>query len=292
MESMTGFGRAIFQGEGFQVVCLAKSVNHRYLEISLKLPRRYALLEERIRKEVMENFSRGKIEITLRVSGFAKEDRVITFDLELAKRLKENLLLLKETLLLPGEITLAEVLSFREITSLEEKEEDLEALWLEIEFPLKEALRDLKEARLREGLLLKEKIRGHFQDLKELTQRISQLKERVREDNLKKMKERVAKILEELGGSLDEGRLYQEIAFLLDRLDITEEVDRLSIHLDKGFSLLDEPQAGKKLDFLCQEMQREITTLSNKAQSAEISHLAIQAKDLVEKIREQIQNIV
>ncbi|MEZ0344342.1 MAG: YicC/YloC family endoribonuclease [Caldimicrobium sp.] len=292
MESMTGFGRAIYQNDDFQIIVQAKSVNHRFLDITLRLPKRYSSLEERIRKRVAELFSRGKIEISIRILGLAKEKREIFFDLELAKKLKENLLHLKETLLLPGEITLSEILTFREITLFEEKEEDLELLWNEVEPALETSLKDLKEGRLREGALLKEKIKDFLSQLKSIVLKIEELKEKIKTENIQKMKERVTHLLKELGSELDEGRLYQEIAFLLDRLDITEEIDRLKVHIENALKVIDEPSCGKKLDFLCQEMHREITTLSNKAQSAEISLLAVSAKDLVEKIREQVQNVV
>lgn len=292
MESMTGFGRAIYQNDDFQIIVQAKSVNHRFLDITLRLPKRYSSLEERIRKRVTELFSRGKIEISIRILGLAKEKREIFFDLELAKKLKENLLHLKETLLLPGEITLSEILTFREITLFEEKEEDLEFLWNEVEPALETSLKDLKEGRLREGALLKEKIKDFLSQLKSIVLKIEELKEKIKTENIQKMKERVTHLLKELGSELDEGRLYQEIAFLLDRLDITEEIDRLKVHIENALKVIDEPSCGKKLDFLCQEMHREITTLSNKAQSAEISLLAVSAKDLVEKIREQVQNVV
>lgn len=292
MESMTGFGRAIFQGKTYQIMCQAKSLNHRFLEITLKLPKRYALLEEKIRKVIAETFQRGKIEVQIRVLGLIEEEREILFDLELAKNLKRELEKLKETLSIPGEITLSEILTFKEITLLSEKEEDLEALWKEIELPLKEALRDLKEARLKEGLKLKEKIYELLKELEMVVSEIDEKREKMREENIEKMRGRVETLLKELGFTLDEGRLYQEIAFLLERMDITEEVERLKIHLRHAFSLLEEKECGKKLDFLCQEMLREINTLSNKAQSAEISLLAVKGKDLIEKIREQVQNVV
>ncbi|MGC9016670.1 MAG: YicC/YloC family endoribonuclease [Caldimicrobium sp.] len=292
MESMTGFGRGIFQNENFQIIAQAKSVNHRFLEISLKLPKRYSSLEDRIRRRVAELFQRGKIEVSVKILGLAREKREILFDLELAKKLKENLLTLKETLSLPGEMTLSDILIFREITLFEEKEEDLDLLWREIEPALEASLKELKEVRLREGAFLKEKIRDFLLELKGLTQNIEELKEKVKRDNISKMKVRVETLLRDFGGNLDESRLYQEIAFLLDRMDITEEIDRLKVHLENALKVIEEPSCGKKLDFLCQEMHREITTLSNKAQSAEISLLAVSFKEVVEKIREQVQNVV
>lgn len=292
MESMTGFGRSIFQGDEFQIHCQAKSVNHRYLEVSLKIPRRYSSLEERIRKRVLELFERGKIEIQIKIYGFPKEVKDIAFDLELAKKIKYNLENLKASLNLAGEITLAEVLSFREIVLLEEKEDDLESLWFELEPALEGALGELKKARLKEGSLLKARIENFLEEIISVAEKIETLKEKVSKENLKKMKERIERNLTEFSGQFDEVRFYQEVALFLDRLDFTEELDRFKVHLQEMKNLLEEKASGKRLDFLCQELYREINTLSNKAQSAEVSRLAVTAKDLIEKIREQVQNVV
>jgi uncharacterized protein (TIGR00255 family) len=292
MESMTGFGSAVFQGENFQIHCQAKSVNHRYLEVSLKLPRRYSSLEERIRRRVFELFERGKIEVQIKIYGFPKQVRDLAFDLELARTIKANLETLKEGLNLEGKITLEEILSFREIVIFEEREEDLESLWLELSPVLEEALAELKNSRLKEGALLKQRIEGFLEELSGVAEKIEVLKERVRDENLKRMRGRIEGMVSELSGQLDEVRLYQEIALLLDRLDFTEELDRFKVHLKEMKALLKERKPGKRLDFFCQELLREINTLSNKAQSAEISLLAVTAKDLIEKIREQVQNVV
>ncbi len=292
MESMTGFGRAYHQLENFQIFCLAKSINHRYLEISLKLPRRYILLEERMRRKVAQFFERGKIEILLKIYGLSPQGREVLFDLELAQKLRDNLKVLSEHLGLTSEITLGEILQFREIVLIEEREEDLEVLWEEVNPALEEALQDLKNSRLLEGSSLKEKISEYLSSIHSKLTEIATLKEKIKEENIKKMQERVSKLLKEFQGRLDETRLYQEISILLDKIDFSEELDRFTIHLNTAFHLLSTPNPGKKLDFLCQELMREITTLSNKAQSAEISLRAVEIKELVEKIREQVQNIV
>ncbi|MFN3505087.1 MAG: YicC/YloC family endoribonuclease [Caldimicrobium sp.] len=292
MESMTGFGKGFVQLENYQIYCLVKSVNHRFLEITLKLPKRYSLLEERIRKRVGELFSRGKIEIYFKIYGFSPQKKEIYFDLELAKGLKDNLLKMKEFLELSGDVSLSDIIQFKEIILIEEKEEDLEVLWEEIKPALEIALLDLKDARLKEGNLLKEKIREYLQTIERGWEEISLLKDQIRELNIRKMKERVASLLKEFHSPLDEVRLYQEIAFLLDKMDFSEELDRIKIHLTSAKALLEASSSGKKLDFLCQELMREINTLSNKAQSAEISLKAVEIKDFIEKIREQVQNIV
>lgn len=292
MESMTGFGRGISQLENFQVECLSKSLNHRYLEINLKLPKRYTILEERIRKRIAEIFERGKIEVHFKVYGFSSQNKEIIFDLELAKSLKNNLELLKNYLGLSGEITLGEIIQFREITLIEEKEEEIEVLWEEIRPALEEALFELKNSRLREGALLKEKILEYLFFLQRKVEEISALKDKIKAENINKFKIRIEKLLEEFKGSLEESRLYQELAFLLDKMDFSEELERFIIHLKSFKELIEVPNSGKRLDFICQELMREINTLSNKAQSAEISLIAVEIKDYIEKIREQLQNVV
>ncbi|MFN3407123.1 MAG: YicC family protein, partial [Caldimicrobium sp.] len=199
---------------------------------------------------------------------------------------------MKESLELAGDISLAEIIQFREIILIEDREEDLEILWEEIEPALEMALSELKESRIKEGNFLKEKIQEYLQAIEKIWEEISALKERIRELNLKKMRERIETLLKEFHSSLDEERLYQEIAFFLDKMDFSEELDRLKIHIASAKALLETPSSGKKLDFLCQELMREINTLSNKAQSAEISLKAVEIKDFIEKIREQVQNIV
>jgi uncharacterized protein (TIGR00255 family) len=293
MESMTGFGQGVYQSDTFQIVCLAKSVNHRFLEVYIKLPKRYALLEDRIRREVSERFGRGRVEVQIKYYGFAKGLKEIHLDLELAKKLKTALEILQSELAFEEPLTFQDFLYFRDYLTLEEREEDVEVLWEEVFPALDSALKNLKESRIKEGERLKERILSYFHELKEIIDKISALKEDVKRENIEKAKARIESYFFELtSGKLDPARLYQEVAILLDRLDITEEVDRLKVHLTHFEETLGEPNSGKKLDFLLQEMHREITTLSNKAQNAHLSLLAVSAKDLLEKIREQVQNLV
>lgn len=292
MESMTGFGMGVSIRENFQVSCHIKSLNHRYLEINIKVPKRYALLEERIRKLLAETFLRGKLELTIKITGLVKERREIIFDLEMARALYENLIKTKEELGISSEVTLRELLEFREWILFEEKEEELDKLWEEIREAIELAIKDLRRARREEGEKLKERITDYLTLLKERIELIETRKEEVRSENVEKMKRRIYALLEEFGTTLDLSRLYQEIAILLDRSDFTEELERLKVHLSHMETLLKEEGSGKKLDFLCQELHREITTLSNKAQSPQISAIAVEIKDLIEKIREQVQNVV
>lgn len=292
MESMTGFGKGVFQNENFIVSVYAKSVNHRYLDIVLRLPKRYVYLEEKIRKEIAQYFERGKIDITIKCIGISPFPKEIFIDFDLAKKLKESIESMKEALGFKEELSLSDFVRFRDYLILEEKEEELEKLWEEIAPALKDALLNLKISREKEGEILKNYIIEHLKNLKNEVFEIEKIKDEVINLNKNKFKERIEKLFKEFEiKSIDENRLYQEIAYLLDRLDFTEELERLKTHITHFEEVMEGDRCGKKLDFLCQEMFREINTLSNKAQSSEISLIAVRVKDIIEKIREQVQNI-
>ncbi|MCS7279422.1 MAG: YicC family protein [Thermodesulfobacteriaceae bacterium] len=293
MESMTGFGKGVFQSENFSITVYAKSLNHRFLEVLLKLPKRYSLLEERIRKLIASQLERGKIEITVKLAGILPFSKDIYLDLELAKNLKKVLEILQEKLELEGKLTLSDFLYFKEFLAFEEKEEEIEILWEELSPALRSALEELKKSREREGEFLEKVLKKLLLELRDTLSEIEKLKERAVKEAQENVKKRILKLLHELEiKTLDESRFYQELVYFLDKFDFTEELERLKIHLVHFEMAMKEKRCGKKLDFLCQEMFREINTLSNKAHSSEISLLAVKVKDLIEKIREQVQNVV
>ena len=292
MESMTGFGKGIAYFENFVITVYAKSVNSRYLDMLLRLPRRYAFLEERIRKKIAEYFRRGKIEIQLKYSGEPIQEKQVHIDFALARRLKNALIKLKDELGFDQLLEFSDILRFREILFIEEQEEDLEKLWQEVEPALVEALESLKSARKKEGEYLQKLLSFHLEELKKLASKIEKLKEKVIKENTEKLKKRISGLLKELNvETMDQQRFYQEMVYLMDRLDFTEELERLKVHISHFEKTMTEDMCGKKLDFLCQEMFREATTMSNKAQSSEISFIVVHIKDLIEKLREQVQNI-
>jgi uncharacterized protein (TIGR00255 family) len=292
MESMTGFGKGVFQSDNYTITVYAKSLNSKYLDISLKLPKRYTFLEERIRKFVSQEFKRGKIEIQVKCVGTDLSQKEILIDIELARNLKTSLTRLKSELGFEDPLTFSDFLKFREYLLLEEKEEELDKLWEEIYPPLNEALKALKASRLKEGENLKNVLKIYLEKLKDETLQIEKLKEKAIKDSKEKLKGRIDKLFKEFNlREIDENRFYQELVYLLDKIDFTEELDRLKIHIFHFENTMEEEDCGKKLDFICQEMFREINTLSNKAQSSEISIIAVKIKEIIEILREQIQNI-
>lgn len=292
MESMTGFGKGVANYENFTVSVYAKSVNSRYLDILLRLPKRYAFLEERIRKTVSEFFKRGKIDIQVKYSGQAPQEKEIIIDYGLARKIKTALTQLKFELGFDDSLCFSDFLRFRDFMFVEDREEDIDKLWEEVSPALIEALKNLKAARQREGEYLKEVITSHLNELKVLVSQVETIKPDVIEENKEKLKKRIDTLRQQLNlKSLEEQRFYQELVYLMDRLDFTEEVERLKVHIHHFEKTMEEERCGKKLDFLCQEMFREANTMSNKAQSPKISFLAVHIKDLIEKLREQIQNV-
>ncbi|NPA39318.1 MAG: YicC family protein [Thermodesulfobacteria bacterium] len=291
MESMTGFGKGVAQYGNFVITVYAKSVNSRYLDMVLRLPKRYAFLEERIRKKIAEFFRRGKIEIQLKYSGEPVQEKEVHIDFALARRLKSALVKLKDELGFDQLLEFSDLLRFREILFIEEQEEDLEKLWQEVEPALIQALQNLKSARKKEGEYLKEVLLTHLNELKNLVSQIETLKDETIKTNTEKLKKRINNLLKEMKLETDQQRFYQEMVYLMDRVDFTEELERLKVHISHFEKTMEEEMCGKKLDFLCQEMFREATTMSNKAQSSEISFIVVHIKDFIEKLREQVQNV-
>jgi len=292
MESMTGFGKGISQKENLFITVFARSLNHRFLDVILKVPRRYFSIEERIRKKVMEFFKRGRIEIWIKLSGITTGEKEVFLDIALAKKLKRTLLKLKDELGFEETLSFSDFLRFRDYLIFEEEEEDVETLWMEVEPALNIALSELKSMRKKEGEYLKEVLSTLILNLEEKVKKIEEIKEKVIEENKEKFKKRIEKLFTELkAGGIEEVRFYQELAYLMDKLDFTEELERLKMHVEHFKLIMKEEASGKKLDFLCQEMFRETNTMGNKAQSSEISFSVVEIKDIIEKLREQIQNV-
>ncbi|QJA06458.1 YicC family protein [Thermosulfurimonas marina] len=290
MQSMTGFGRGERQGEGFVLQVEVKSLNHRFMEVLLRLPRRYQPLEERIRRVLKERFHRGRFEIQARLSGVPPATARVFADRDLLSQYLTLLRSLRAEFGLSGEIQLGDLLRLREIFDLSEEAPPLEELWEEFGPALEEALREVEEMRTREGAFLKKALEGLLEELSGWIERLAALKDSHLTEARQRLEERLRSLLADHG--LDPVRLHQEAALLADRLDFTEELDRLRAHVRHFREVLEASgPCGRKLDFLCQEMFREINTLANKAASAEISHLAVEVKSTIEKMREQVQNL-
>jgi uncharacterized protein (TIGR00255 family) len=269
-----------------------KSVNHRFLEISLRMPGMLLPLEGEIKKRIGEQFSRGRIEATLRVDGDgnAENEGRFTLNLPLVRNYHALLRQLKEEFHLGDEITLAMMAGFRDAFISAETVQDPATLWEGLSKILADAIRTLTEMREKEGENLKRDLTAHLDRIAGFLDGIAGRAPQVVLDYQKRLTDRVRELT---GGMvIDEARLLQEVAIMAEKSDITEEVVRFRSHIGQFTDLLaGADAAGRKIDFLIQEMGREINTIGSKSGNAEISRSVIEIKSELAKLREQVQNI-
>lgn len=289
VQSMTGFSRSEMKNGEMECVIETRSVNNRFLDISVRLPRKLMEIELKIKKKVKEKFSRGSMEINISFNNEKKEVN-LTANLEMANVYKKILEELRTSLGMKQEIDLKDLLKFREIIKYEPPEENVDELWEMIEKNLDIALKKLQENRLLEGTVLLEDILSRIKSILEKVEYIKGQQPMILENYKKKLAERLLKLLE--GKKTDEDRLLQEAAILADRSDISEEIVRLESHLKQFVILTKGHEAiGRQLEFLNQEMLREANTITSKANDYKVSQSVVKIKAELEKIREQIQNI-
>ena len=267
-----------------------KSFNHRYLDISLRLPRRLASLESQVRNCIKQHLSRGRVEFFVQVDNSSLPEQKLELDVALAKDLHSALKSLKEVLEIPGEIRIETMANFKDIFGHKEVEIDLEKEWTFLQGALEGALNGLEKMRSQEGLTLRGDFLCRLQTIEEMIGTIEEKAPGV----LRASHDRLAERVRELSGalSIDEGRLAQEVAYLAERSDITEELVRSRSHLNNLRKLLARPEPmGRKLEFLLQEINREANTIGSKASDAGMAQVIVGVKSELEKMREQVQNV-
>ncbi|KFD42361.1 hypothetical protein DK28_0207890 [Peptococcaceae bacterium SCADC1_2_3] len=292
LKSMTGFGQGEACAEGKKAKVEIKTVNHRFCEIGLRLPKNLNILEERIRRKIQEYIHRGRVDVFINGEDLKKKNMTVKVDKALAATYYKAVKELQDELEIPGKIKLVSLVSFPGVLEVEviEESEAYEVWWSVVEKALDQALISLSLMREKEGQQLKKDLTGHLQGIEKLSQKIEQRAPLVVEEHHKRLKGRLKEWLND--GLLDLERVYAEVAIFAERANISEEVTRLSSHLKQTYSCLEENEpVGRKIEFLVQEMNREINTITAKANSSEISCLVIEAKSELEKIREQAQNI-
>ncbi len=292
ISSMTGFGKAEATYNGRRISVEIKSVNHRYLDVSVRLPSSLSFCELEIRKRAGEIFSRGKLEIFIKVDLEKDEDygRQLSLNVPLLLNYYKMFLQMKKELNLPGEITLAEFTGLKDIFVPPEPLSDGDEIQEMLIKTAEEALEAARQMRNREGESL---CRVMADALCLIEERLEDIRARaplVIEEYRMRLADRIQSLAS--GIPLDEGRLTQEVAIMADRIDITEEIDRLRSHLEQFRDLLrSSVAAGRKLDFLVQEMGRETNTMGAKSNDLESSRIIIWLKGEMSKLKEQIQNI-
>jgi uncharacterized protein (TIGR00255 family) len=287
---MTGFGRGETAGRGRTYTVEVQSVNHRFLEVRCRLPKRLAGLEPRVQRAVQQRFARGHFEMFVQEKDLDGRTRTLKVDLPLARQYAELLRALQQDLNLPGQVTLEMLAGQRELISVEESEESLDEVWAELEPALVAALDALATMRCQEGATLTQALRRHLDEIEDVLCRVGGRTSDLAAAHRNRLRERVTELLE--GRLPDPLRLEQEVALLAERGDVTEECDRLRSHITQFRETLDQagPQ-GRRLDFLLQEMNREANTIGSKANDVEIQHAVIVIKEELERLREQVQNV-
>jgi uncharacterized protein (TIGR00255 family) len=289
IRSMTGFGAGRGSVGGEELDVEVRSVNHKFCEVKVRLPRELAALEVDASKMVRDRVARGGIDVTARRTGGAGmvAPRV---DVALAEAYARAFAEVKARLALPGAVTLADVVGAEGVIRLDERALDLDAAREALRAGVAAALDALVAMRVREGEALARDLHGRLDAVEALVARAAALVPQAVEHHRARLAERIQELTR--GLALDPARLAQEVAVFADRTDVTEEVTRLGSHLAQARGLLSgaEP-AGRKLDFLVQEMHREVNTIGSKSQSAEIAALVVAAKAEIERLREQVQNV-
>ena len=287
IRSMTGFARRERQGPWGTLACEIRSVNHRYLELSLRLPEDLRGLEGDARQVVSAALRRGKVDVGVYLRG----QPAPTGTLEINRALVDQLARTARDVSSITDSSLAAVSPLELLRwpgVIREPEKDLQPVQSAALELLHETVRELNESRAREGGRLREMLLGRCQSLQ---QTVEQLRARLPEIAAR-IRERVGERVAQLGGSVDPARLEQELVLLAYKMDFAEELDRLGSHITETLQILDAKEpAGRRLDFLMQEFNREANTLSSKSQDADTTRAAVDMKVLIEQMREQIQNI-
>lgn len=286
---MTGYGKGVCAEEGVELTAEVKSVNNRYLDLAIKSPRIFLAQEERIRAIAREHISRGHVDIFINYTDKREKEKSYYVDLSVARAYQQAAMQLKAAL--PGvadDTTLSFYLRLPDVVRTEESSAADEVLEKLLERALHEAFSSLSHMREKEGERLKGDLLSRMQVIERLTEAIAARAPHVAEEYRKKLTERIE---EYLAGKVDEARILTEAAVFADKCSIDEELTRLRSHIKAFREICALAQVGRKLDFLVQEFNRECNTICSKSSDKEITANALQMKNEIEKVREQIQNL-
>lgn len=292
IKSMTGFGRSEYSDGKRNITVEIKSVNHRYSDISIKMPRRYGFAEDKVKNIVKSRLRRGKIDVSIMVENITENDINIKLNEPIARQYYENLKTLQSTFELCGDISLRLLATMPDVMKAIPDVDDEEEITGAILIPVEEAAANLENMRTIEGEKLAEDLLIKGENIKTLLDKIAERAPLVVVDYTAKLRERIAELL---AGSavVPEDRILTEAAIFADKCAIDEEITRLNSHLLQLKKIIgsDNEAEGKKLDFLVQEMNREANTIGSKANDITITNYMLEIKSEIEKIREQVQNI-
>ena len=294
VRSMTGYGRGIYSDNQRSITVEVKAVNHRYCDITVKMPRKYSFAEEKIKAAAKEVMRRGKIEIGVSIDNFGKSETDVNLNLEVAKRYYDVLTRLGQSFELSGDgqVPLSLLAGMTDVLTTVPAADDEEEFTRELMAALKEALEGISAMRTVEGEKLALDILKRADIIENTKNLIAERAPKIEREYKEKLKARITELLD---GSVEipEDRLALEAAIFADKANITEEIVRLGSHIDQLRTFIngDEETVGKKIDFLVQEMNREANTIGSKSNDMDITSWMLELKAEIEKIREQVQNI-
>ena len=289
IKSMTGYGRANVSKNEREYQIEIKSVNHRYLDVSVKMPRQLSYLEETIKKEISSKVKRGKIDVFVTFENNSAEGKEIKINTELAKAYIDELKKLAEKENILADIQVTDISKYPDVLNIQNSQDD-ETIKEEVIETIKNATENLVQMREVEGTKISEDLTERLDKIQLKINEISKLSTGLIEEYVVKLEERIKEILK--NQEVDKSRLAQEVVIYADKCSIEEEVTRLNSHISQFKTLLSSNEAiGKKLDFIVQEMNRETNTRGSKANKLEITNGVIDIKTEIENIREQVQNI-
>jgi len=290
IRSMTGFGRGEYENGGRKYVVEIKTVNHRYADIFVKVPRQISFIEDRVRQTVSKNLSRGKIDVFVNYESNEENSKLVVIDEVLAESYINAVRFLRDNFGLQDDISTSLISRFPDVLKVEKAEEDVDEIWEGLKIALDEAIDCVIKMRENEGEGLKRDFLKKAAYVESLVEEISKRAPEVVKDYKQRLETRIKDLLEQQ--TIDESRLAMEVAIFADRCSIDEELVRIKSHINQLKEILDMDQPiGRKLDFLIQEMNREINTIGSKANDLIITKNVIEIKSEIEKIREQIQNV-
>jgi uncharacterized protein (TIGR00255 family) len=290
LKSMTGFGRCEVSNEERKIIIEMKAVNHRYCEISIKMPKKFSFFESGIRNVLKQYIGRGKVDVFITYEDYTENNVCVKYNEDVAREYLQNLKKMSETFQIENDIRVSALSRFPDVFTLEEQTIDEQELWKLIEKAVKAASEQFVETRVAEGENLKRDIINKLDGMMEYVNYIEEKSPQIVAEYRQKL---VAKVNELLCDTkIDESILATEVIIFADKICVDEEIVRLKSHIQNmKLTLADGEGIGRKLDFIAQEMNREANTILSKASDLEVSYKAIDLKTEIEKVREQIQNI-
>ena len=290
MKSMTGFGKSEITMNGRKIRVEIKSVNHRYLDINIRMPRFLLFLEDEVRKHLKKTLSRGRVDVFVNYSSEREDAKKVSLDLSVVRGYLDAAKQIDRELNIKNDLQSADLLRLPDAVSFEENETDEDALRALLLEAVQTAAAELVSAREAEGAQLLADVNSRLADILKISKEIALKEDTVLEEYRGKLKQRIESLMESV--PLDETRLAQEVAIYADKCNVTEEVVRIQSHIDQFLDAVGTglPQ-GRNLDFIVQELNREFNTIGSKSGDAGITKMVIAGKVEIEKIREQIQNL-